>query len=339
MPDDEDTPMDAAAEAAEEAPPVSDEPAPPEVNQDQLKELTEMGFGECRAVRALHFTENNGVEVAVGWLEAHEDDADIDEPLLVKPKPKLTPEEAKAQAATLLASAKAKREQEEKEREKLREKDRIAMGKEIQAEQRKAESEAHRLAYEQRMREKAEEEAARRKIKVKLLEDKNERRRKLGKPELTFEEWEAEEAEKARKAAEEKKAKQKGAPAAEATGAPAVKPVSVAEKLRACLVAVKKVVGDDKTCFETLLKMLGNVANAPGEAKFLRIRLSNANVHARVGQHADAVKFLCLTGFHKATEAGEDVLVMDDDAVDLALLNAAGAELNSALTNPFFGVL
>ena len=54
--------------------------------------------------------------------------------------------------------------------------------------------------------------------------------------------------------AEEKKAKQKGAPAAEATGAPAVKPVSVAEKLRACLVAVKKVVGDDKTCFETLLK-------------------------------------------------------------------------------------
>ena len=67
--------------------------------------------------------------------------------------------------------------------------------------------------------------------------------------------------------AEEKKAKQKGAPAAEATGAPAVKPVSVAEKLRACLVAVKKVVGDDKTCFETLLKMLGNVANAPGEAK------------------------------------------------------------------------
>ena len=31
--------------------------------------------------------------------------------------------------------------------------------------------------------------------------------------------------------AEEKKAKQKGAPAAEATGAPAVKPVSVAEKL------------------------------------------------------------------------------------------------------------
>ena len=60
MPDDEDTPMDAAAEAAEEAPPVSDEPAPPEVNQDQLKELTEMGFGECRAVRALHFTENNG---------------------------------------------------------------------------------------------------------------------------------------------------------------------------------------------------------------------------------------------------------------------------------------
>lgn len=332
----EDAPMPDGAPAdaaAKEQPPQ--EPVRPEVNAERLAELTSMGFGENRSVRALHFTDNGSVEAAVAWIEQHEEDADVDEPLLIVPKAPLSPEEAKAQAQALLAQAKLKREEEEREREKLREQERIRSGKEIQAEMRKAESEAHRLAYEQRMREKEEEAAARRKIKVKLLEDKNERRRKLGKPELTMEEWEAEEAEKARAAAAEKKAKS----AAAGTGAPAPKPASVGEKMRRHLVGVKKAVGDDKTCFQTLLKMLGNVANNPTEAKFRRIRLENAAVKARVGQYADAVDFLCLAGFRKVRESDEDVLAMEEGDVDMNLLQVAGTELNSALTNPFFGVL
>lgn len=55
-----------------------------EVDPALLKELTDMGFGEARAARALHFGgEAGGVEGAVGWLTEHEADEGLDEPLLV----------------------------------------------------------------------------------------------------------------------------------------------------------------------------------------------------------------------------------------------------------------
>lgn len=56
---------------------------PVQVDEQQLKELTEMGFGEARAARALHCSGGGGVEAAVAWLAEHEGDADLDEPLLV----------------------------------------------------------------------------------------------------------------------------------------------------------------------------------------------------------------------------------------------------------------
>jgi len=48
-----------------------------------LSELTDMGFGEARAARALHHSGNSTVEGAVSWLTEHEGDADLDEPLMV----------------------------------------------------------------------------------------------------------------------------------------------------------------------------------------------------------------------------------------------------------------
>ena len=48
-----------------------------------LGELTGMGFGEARAVRALHHSGNSTVEGAVNWLTEHEADDGLDEPLLV----------------------------------------------------------------------------------------------------------------------------------------------------------------------------------------------------------------------------------------------------------------
>ncbi len=55
----------------------------PAVNEAHLKELEAMGFTTNRATRALHFSGNSTVEGAVNWLEAHEADADLDDPLLV----------------------------------------------------------------------------------------------------------------------------------------------------------------------------------------------------------------------------------------------------------------
>lgn len=59
-------------------------------------------------------------------------------------------------------------------------------------------------------------------------------------------------------------------------------------------------------------------------------------VQDRVGS-LGGVPFLELVGFEK--DAAGEVLKLDRSKVDSTLLNAAGSELNTAITNPFFGVL
>ena len=102
----------------------------PEVDEATLTELEGMGFGRNRATRALHATGTTSVEQAVNWIVEHEADADLDEPLLVPKKDlkrKLTKEEARAKAEELRKSMAAKREKEEKEMERLRAQERIRL--------------------------------------------------------------------------------------------------------------------------------------------------------------------------------------------------------------------
>jgi len=49
------------------------------------------------------------------------------------------------------------------------------------------------------------------------------------------------------------------------------------------------------------------------------------------------MEFLELCGFER-TE-GDEFLYLPDDKVDMEILNTAGSELKSAMTNPFFGLL
>lgn len=309
-----------------------EEKVEPEVSEDFVKEMQEMGFGRNRCVRALYATDNASLEAAVNWVAEHDEDANIDEPLLV-PKSKarkLTPEEAKAKAAELLRVAKVKREAAERELERVREKERIRMGKELAAAARLEEDMKLKRMVEARQREKEEEARAREKIRIKLEEDRKARRRRLGLPEeLTEEEKEAERQKAAEKAAREAARKLP------------VKPVSVAEKLRPILVDIKKrYPGQDErvsTCYTTILKLVGNVAKAPGEEKFRKVKLTNPAIQAKVASLEGSVPFLEAVGF--ALQPSGEMLELPEDKVDLAVLNAAGAELHNALTNPFFGKL
>jgi len=333
--------------AAEEGGPPSSEPdgelITPEVPQALLDQLTtEFGFTENKARRALYQTGTDSIEVAVNWLGEHQDDADVDTPLLVpknKLKRKLTKEEARVQAEELRKAAAARREREEKESERVREKERIRMGKELQAAKRIEEDQERRRNIAWRQREKEEEAKAKEKIRIKLEEDKRERRRKLGLPEEpTAEEVAAEAAKSAAKAQAEADAKAK---AAEAAAKAAVRPVGVAERLRAELVAMKRAIADapekHKTAFETLMKLVGNVAQAPDEEKYRRIRLTNATFQQRVASIDGGVRFLNIVGF--VADASGEFLDIPRSSVNIAVLNAAGAELHNALENPFFGVL
>lgn len=75
----------------------------------------------------------------------------------------------------------------------------------------------------------------------------------------------------------------------------------------------------------------------PDEEKYRKIRLSNAAFQARVSSVEGSLRFLELLGFQK--DEGGEFLVMPRDKVSVETLNAAGGELNNALTNPFFGAL
>eukprot|EP00252_Welwitschia_mirabilis_P027767 TRINITY_DN9626_c0_g2_i1.p1 TRINITY_DN9626_c0_g2~~TRINITY_DN9626_c0_g2_i1.p1 ORF type:complete len:418 (+),score=106.11 TRINITY_DN9626_c0_g2_i1:251-1504(+) len=305
----------------------------PEVNKELLAELEVMGFPIARATRALFYSGNSSVEAAVNWIVENENDPDIDKmPMVPKStgdeheksvKQTLTPEEIKAKTQELRERARKKKEEEEKRLEREKEKERIRVGKELLEAKRIEEENERKRILALRKAEKEEEKLAREKIRQKLEEDKAERRRKLGLPPEDPSKAKAPEP-----ATEEKK-----------TLLP-VRPVTKVEQMRTCLRQLKHNVKDDakaKRAFQTLLTYIGNIARNPNEEKFRKIRLGNPSFQERVGNIKEGIEFLELCGFTK--DEGCEFLVLPQDKVDLIILNSAGEELNSAITNPFFGVL
>jgi len=120
-----------------------------------------------------------------------------------------------------------------------------------------------------------------------------------------------------------------------------VKPVTKGEQMRGCLRTLKQTHKDDdakvKRAFQTLLTYVGNIAKNPNEEKFRKIRLTNPSFQDRVGSLNGGVEFLHICGFEKLD--GDESIFLARDKVDMAVLNMAGSELNSAISNPFFGVL
>ncbi|THU50525.1 hypothetical protein C4D60_Mb06t21140 [Musa balbisiana] len=314
----------------------------PEVDSDLLGQLESMGFPTARATRALHYSGNSSIEAAINWVAEHEDDPDIDQmPLIPNDKmteankPSLTPEEIKMKAEELRERARKKKEEEERKTEREREKERIRIGKELLEAKRIEEENERKRILALRKAEKEEEQRAREKIRQKLEEDKAERRRKLGLP--------PEDPVSSKPSAapeEQKKALIISNKFVYSSFLP-VKPATKAERMRDCLRSLKQHHKDEdakvKRAFQTLLTYVGNVAKNPNEEKFRKIRLNNPTFQDRVGSLHGGVDFLQLCGFEKL-EDGE-FLFLPRDKVDMAVLNSAGSELNSAIANPFFGVL
>ncbi|KAJ4723211.1 UBX domain-containing protein 1 [Melia azedarach] len=303
----------------------------PEVDKKLLEELEAMGFPTARATRALHYSGNAGVEAAVNWVVEHENDPDIDQMPMVPissageaSKASLTPEEIKLKAQELRERARKKKEEEERRMEREREKERIRIGKELLEAKRIEEENERKRLLAMRKAEKEEEKRAREKIRQKLEEDKAERRRRLGLP------------------PEDPATPKPSAPVVEEKKSSLpVRPATKVERMRECLRSLKQNHKDDdakvKRAFQTLLTYIGNVVKNPNEEKFRKIRLSNQTFQDRVGSLKGGLEFLELCGFEK-TE-GDEFLFLPRDKVDSAVLNSAGSELNSAINNPFFGVL
>ncbi|KAF4349611.1 hypothetical protein CsatB_025385 [Cannabis sativa] len=309
----------------------SEELIVPEVDKKILEELEAMGFPTARATRALHYSGNGSLEAAINWVVEHENDSDIDQMPMVPantkieaPKPSLTPEQLKAKQQELREKARKKKEEEEKRMEREREKERIRVGRELLEAKRIEEDNERKRIMALRKAEKEEEKRAREKIRQKLEEDKAERRRKLGLP--------PEDPSTAKPPPPVVEEKKPMLP---------IKPVTKVERMRECLRSLKQNHKEDdakvKRAFQTLLTYLGNVVKSPDEEKFRKIRLSNQSFQERVGAVKGGIEFLELCGFEKI-EGGE-FLFLPRDKVDFPVLRSAGSELDSAIKNPFFGVL
>ncbi|KAK1412659.1 hypothetical protein QVD17_34085 [Tagetes erecta] len=309
-----------------------------EVNKKLVDELEEMGFPLARAMRALYQSGNSSLEDAINWIVEHEDDPEIDQMPSVPVKieienfePSFVSEEVRLTAQKLREKSRKRNKEEDMKSVPNREKERIKAGKELQEAKNIAEENERKRFIALKKAEKAEENRAREKIRQKLQQDKLERRSRLEQPVQNN--------------------------ASLKTSTPMVQenkemlPVmsteigvtltTKVELMRECLRSLRRcnkhVDFKVKRAFETLLIYVRNVARNPDEDKFRKIRLSNPAFKERVGIFEQGVKFLELCGFERVE--GGKYLFLPRDKFDMAVFNSAGNILQSAITNPFFGLL
>ncbi|KAF2920595.1 uncharacterized protein [Oryza sativa Japonica Group] len=345
--------------------------ATPQLDKRILSELELMGFPTARSIRALHFSGNSSLESAINWLLEHENDPDIDQLPLIPREINIecgdTPNEARNDIQGMRADAqeskpeestaagrqketsqverelnadqnedevrrriielfKSKQDGQERERGRIRnqlqedKRERIRAAKDLMEAKRTLEENQRKRVMESRKADQEEEKRTRERIRKRIEDDKAERRRRLGLP------------------MENPVA---SVPTLTPTKIKPVEPAVSPEQLRDCLRNLKKNYKDDTTkvtrAFQILLKIIANIVKNPEEEKFRRIRLNNPVFKERVGNLQGGVEFLELCGFMKLAISG--YLVMPRDNINLALLNAAGVEVASAMENPYFGLL
>ena len=258
------------------------------INPEVAKQLQEMGFSKNVAEKACLFSQSD-VAQAVGWIEAHQNDPDFEEPAQIevsaeKPKPQMSKEEAAIKAKELQEKMRKIHEEKQKELDREHERIRIQNAKEM-AKAREAEKERQaRLFVELKKKREKEEAEHRRQVLEEIERDKAER---MGKKYVPPEQKQ--------------------------------KVYSKEENIQYFIKTIKTVYNPFraadtlKNCFKTLKIILSNILKNPNEDKFKTIKLSNPNVHERIGKISIALKLLEELGFVH----GDEVMTVGDVNIDL----------------------
>jgi hypothetical protein len=271
------------------------------IKPEVAQQLQEMGYSKNVSEKACLFT-NSNIDQALDWIFQHSNDPDFEEEAKVevsedqKPKVQMSKEEAAIKAKELQQKMRKMHEEKQKELDREHERLRIQNAKEM-AKAREAEKERQaRLFVEQKKKRDKEEAEHRRQVLEELERDKAER---LGKKYVPPEQKQ--------------------------------KVYTKEENIQYYIKSIKTVynpfrAGDTlKICFKTLKIMLSNVVKNPNEDKFKTIKLSNPNVHERVGKISIALKLLEELGFVK----NDEVMVVTN--VDMDLFNKTIGYLENEL--------
>ena len=270
------------------------------IKPEVAQQLQEMGFSKNVSEKACLFTQSN-LERAVDWIEQHQGDPDFEEPAQIEvsmeQKPKMSKEEAAIKAKELQQKMRKMHEEKQKEMDREHEKLRIQNAKEM-AKAREAEKERQaKFFVEQKKKREKEDAEHRRQVLEQLERDKAER---LGKKYVPPEEKQ--------------------------------KVYTKEENIQFLIKSIKTVynpfrAGDTmKICFKTMKIMLNNIIKNPNEDKFKVIKLSNPNVHERVGKISIAIKIFEQLGFVKEDE------IMKVSNVDTDLFNKTIGYLDAELS-------
>ncbi|KAL8431782.1 hypothetical protein Efla_005004 [Eimeria flavescens] len=278
------------------------------VDSSLLSQLLEMGFTEARAGRALLATKGSpNIEAALAWIESHEEDSDIDEPLTAEElaahkQPSKTPlseEEAQRLAYELQKKLREERIKREKQEAIENERLRLQQAKALLEQNAKLEEESRKRAIAQLQKEKEEAKRERERQRELLRQDYRDR----------FGREMPEDGEQA--APEERLAK-----------------MSAKEKVAFFTNAIyKRYKNEDPqklaVCLSTLRTYCTNAKANPTEAKFHRIRQvrfrkENAAFKARVLPFEGSLDLLNACGFK---DQG-DVLAIDGSPDGFTLAQA-----------------
>lgn len=330
------------------------------VTKETVEQLVEMGFSELRAQKALVKTSNAGIEGAINWLTDHLEDADIDDPIegefavktqeelgqaaaeaLAGSSSGLTAEEKKAKLDDMLAKARAKKSGTSVEEEKQKEYKRREEGQKSVQSKRELEDAQRKRDMEARKREKREFEEERKKLREKLEADKQEKiKNGLIKPTVAAKTEETVPLSRAGPPPEEKKPKK---PMSEREKE-AMEEIAMAAGVKRSYTeeALTHEAAQEKICalldtkaqpaIDMMTKMVANIAKAPSEEKYRKVRLSNPKVGEGLVFVPGARQFLRAIGWQLIETEFLQLPVEGDGVAQSAAQSAAVAQLASAVT-------
>ncbi|TMW62862.1 hypothetical protein Poli38472_005480 [Pythium oligandrum] len=297
----------------------------PPVNENFLSQMTDMGFSELRSRKALLATDSASLEVAINWLDEHQDDEDIDEPikfvdLSKHAKKPLTEEEKAAKVAELQAKIEVRRkEREEREKQEAKEKElaRRTTGQSMQEAREEYEALQRKLAADKLKKEREDFKRERERLKKQLEMDKAARRAHGGKlvgppVDITVE-----------TSGEAQTEVKKTSPVS--TLSPEEQVVFNIEKLKKYRVG-----GDGLTALKTLNVYVKNLIEKPDEEKFRTINLENPAFRKRVASLVGGVALLKALGYEKDEADGLLKLAVENRKDDL--LQYTRTSLERAIT-------